>query len=57
MDKILDRAVELGIIKKSGSWFEYDGSKIAQGRDSAKEYIKANEDVKEKLLKEIKEAK
>ena len=55
--EILDRAVELGIIKKSGSWFEYDGSKIAQGRDSAKEYIKANEDVKEKLLAEIKEAR
>ena len=55
--EILDRAVELGIIKKSGSWFEYDGSKIAQGRDSAKEYIKSNEDVKEELLKKIKEAK
>ena len=54
--EILDRAVELGIIKKAGSWFEYDGSKIAQGRDSAKEYIKANEDVKEKLLKEIRAA-
>ena len=55
--EILDRAVELGIIKKSGSWFEYDGSKIAQGRDSAKEYIRSNEDVKEKLLSQIKEAK
>lgn len=55
--EILDRAVELGIIKKSGSWFEYDGSKIAQGRDSAKEYIATNEDVKEELLKKIKEAK
>lgn len=55
--EILDRAVELGIIKKSGSWFEYEGSKIAQGRDSAKEYIKSNADVKEKLLKQIKEAK
>ena len=55
--EILDRAVELGIIKKSGSWFEYDGSKIAQGRDAAKEYIKSNEDVKEKLLKQIQEAK
>ena len=54
--EILDRAVELGIIKKSGSWFEYEGSKIAQGRDSAKEYIKANADVREKLLKQIKEA-
>ena len=55
--EILDRAVELGIIKKSGSWFEYKGSKIAQGRDVAKEYIRSNEDVKEELLKAIKEAK
>ena len=55
--EILDRAVELGIIKKSGSWFEYDGNKIAQGRDAAKEYIKSNEDIKEKLLNEIKNAK
>ena len=55
--EILDRAVELGIIKKSGAWFEYNGSKIAQGRDSAKEYIKANEDVKEELLQKIKEIK
>ena len=55
--EILDRAVELGIIKKSGSWFEYDGSKIAQGRDMAKEYIKSNEDIKEELIKKIAEAK
>ena len=55
--EILDRAVELGLIKKSGSWYEYDGNKIAQGRDLAKEYIKTNEDVKEKLLAEIKSAK
>ena len=41
----------------SGSWFEYEGNKIAQGRDSAKEYIKSNEDVKEKLLAQLKEAK
>ncbi len=55
--EILDRAVELGIIKKSGTWFEYNGSKIAQGRETAKEYIHSNEDVKEELLKAIKEAK
>ncbi len=55
--EILDRAVELGIIKKAGSWFEYDGSKIGQGREIAKEYIKSNEDVKAELLKKIKEAK
>lgn len=55
--EILDRAVELGIIKKSGAWFEYNGSKIAQGRETAKEYIHSNEDVKEELLKAIKQAR
>ena len=52
--ELLDRAVEMGIIKKSGSWFEYKGNKIAQGRDSAKQYIKSNEDVQEELLASIK---
>lgn len=55
--EILDRAVELGIIKKSGAWYEYEGNKIGQGRDAAKEYIKVNEDVKEALIKQIKELK
>ncbi len=55
--EILDRAVELGIVKKSGAWYEYDGSKIAQGRDGAKEYIKANADVKDELINKIKEMK
>ena len=55
--EILDRATELGIVKKSGAWYEYDGSKIGQGKDAAKEYIKSNEDVREELLKKIKEAK
>ena len=52
--EVLDRAVELGIIKKSGAWFEYKCSKIAQGRDSAKTYIKENEDVYEELLAQVK---
>ena len=52
--EILDKAVELGIIKKSGSWFEYKGSKIAQGRDAAKDYIKVNEDVAKELIEQIK---
>ena len=52
--EILDRAVELGFIKKSGSWFEYNGNKIAQGRDAAKLYLKENEDVAKELLEKIK---
>ena len=52
--EILDRAVELGLIKKSGAWFEYNGSKIAQGRDAAKEYLKSNPDIADKLAEAIK---
>ena len=52
--EILDRAVEMGLIKKAGSWFEYNGQKIAQGRDSANAYIKENEDVANELLEKIK---
>ena len=52
--EILDRAVELGLIKKAGSWFEYNGNKIAQGRDAAKTYIKENEDIAAELLEKIK---
>ena len=52
--EILDRAVELGYVKKSGAWFEYKGNKIAQGRDAAKLYLKENEDVAEELLQLIK---
>ena len=51
--EILDRAVELGLVNKSGSWFEYKGSKIAQGREAAKDYIKSNPDVAEELLEAI----
>ena len=51
--EILDRAVELGFVKKSGAWFEYNGSKIAQGRDAAKTYLKENEDVCNELLEKI----
>jgi len=52
--ELLDKAVELGLIRKSGSWFEYKGNKIAQGRDAAKLYIKSNDDVLEELNLAIK---
>ena len=51
--EILDKAVELGIIKKSGAWFEYKGAKIAQGREVAKEYLNTNQDVANEILELI----
>ncbi len=41
---ILDMAVELEIIKKSGAWFSYDGSKIGQGRENTRRYLKENQE-------------
>ena len=36
---ILDLAVKENIVEKSGAWFAYDGSKIGQGRENAKQYL------------------
>ena len=52
--EILDRAVELGLIKKSGAWYEYNGSKIAQGRDAGKTYIAENPELQAELIAKIK---
>lgn len=58
--EILDLAVEHDIIKKSGSWFSYDGSKLAQGRDAAKRVIDDNpelaDELEAKIMTALKEA-
>lgn len=47
--EILDLAVELDIIKKSGSWFSYDETKLGQGRDAVKSLIKDNPELMDEL--------
>ena len=42
---ILDVAVNLDIVKKSGSWFSFNEEKLGQGRDKAKEYLASNPDI------------
>ena len=51
--EIIDLGVELGIITKSGSWFSYNGSKLAQGRDSAKLVIEDNPELAQELEEKI----
>ncbi len=55
MGEILDIAVELDLIEKSGSWYSYAGTKIAQGRNSAVQFLKDNPEVAEELEQIIKE--
>ena len=54
--EILDIGVELGIVKKSGSWFSYGETKLGQGRDAVKGLIKDNPELAEELEGKIKAA-
>ena len=55
--EIVDMGIELGIIEKSGSWFYYNGDRIAQGKDNAKKYIEENPDLLAEVEAKIKELK
>ncbi len=52
--EVLDLGVEFEIIKKSGSWFSYDDTKLGQGRDAVKQIIKDNPEMMEELEAKIK---
>jgi len=54
--EIIDLGVDYNIIQKSGSWFSYDGSKLAQGRDAAKQVISDNPELADELERKIMEA-
>jgi len=54
--EIIDLGVEYGIIKKSGSWFSYGDTKLAQGRDASKTVIKDNPELAAELEAKIVEA-
>lgn len=53
--EILDLAVELNIVKKSGSWFSYGETKLGQGRDAVKQLIGDNEELMSELENKIKD--
>ena len=50
---ILDIAVNLDIIEKSGSWFSYEGERIGQGRENVKKYLEENPDVSKEIEEKI----
>ena len=54
--ELIDMGVELGILTTSGSWFSYDGKKLAQGRDAAKNVLRDNPDLAEEIENKIMEA-
>ncbi|HJR55308.1 MAG TPA: recombinase RecA [Rhizomicrobium sp.] len=54
--ELVDLGVKAGIVEKSGSWYSYDGSRIGQGREAAKEFLRANADIADKIEKAIRAA-
>ena len=50
---VLDLAVQHGIVGKSGAWFDYNDSKIGQGREATKKYLKENPKVLEEIDKKV----
>jgi recombination protein RecA len=50
---VLDLAVEKNIVEKSGTWYAYQGQRIGQGRENAKQFLKENPKVLDQLEKEV----
>ncbi|WP_024787616.1 MULTISPECIES: recombinase RecA [unclassified Lebetimonas] len=54
--EILDYGVKLDIVDKSGAWFSYGATRLGQGKENAKEYLKTHPEVAEEIEQKIKEA-
>ena len=55
--EIIDLAIKLDILKKSGSWYSYQDTRIGQGRDKVKQYLKDNPEFSEMIAKQVMEQK
>jgi recombination protein RecA len=53
---LIDVGVEAGIIEKSGSWYSYNGERIGQGRNNAKEFLMENPDICNAVSVKLKDA-
>lgn len=53
--ELLDVAVKLDVVKKSGGWYSYKGEKLGQGRDNVKTFIKDNKNIADEIELEVRE--
>ena len=53
---LIDMAVDLGIVKKSGAWFTYEGEQLGQGRENAKSFLAENTEVMVEISDRVLEA-
>lgn len=53
--EIIDQAVKLNIIEKSGSWYSYNGEKIGQGKDNVREFLKGNLEISKDIENQVRD--
>jgi len=53
--EIIDQAVKLNIIEKSGSWYSYNGEKIGQGKDNVREFLKGNPETSKDIENQVRD--
>ncbi len=53
---IIDMAVECGVCKKSGAWYNYGEERLGQGREAVKEYLRENPDLRDEIENKVREA-
>ncbi|RAP76190.1 recombinase RecA [Paenibacillus montanisoli] len=53
---IVDMGVDMDIVQKSGAWFSYNGERLGQGRENAKQFLKDHKDISATIEKQIREA-
>ncbi len=54
--ELVDLGVKAGIVEKSGAWFSYDGQRIGQGRENAKNFLAANPDIAAKIESQVRQS-
>jgi recombination protein RecA len=52
---LLDVGIEHGVVQKSGAWFAYGDERLGQGRENARQFLKENEEVRERIIAEVHE--
>ncbi len=53
LGEIIDLGVKAGVIEKSGAWFSWNSTRIGQGRDNAREFLKANPDIADQIEAQV----
>jgi recombination protein RecA len=54
---VLDIGVDLGLVKKSGAWYTYEGEQLGQGRENAKDFLRSNPEIMVEVSEKIRSAK